>query len=681
MRMRRLCPALGLGLYAAAFTAGASSAHVDDARNWYTAGRDLEGTYYSPLTQINAANVKRLGFAWQFVLDGRRGQEATPIVIDGIMYTSGSWGYVYAVNAATGKKLWRYDPKPDFQAARNACCDLVNRGVAVQNGIVYVVSIDGGLHALEAANGSRLWYADTIADHTLPYASTGAPQMAGSLVVIGNSGSDMGRGGVRGYVTAYDAHSGVLKWRFYTVPPPRGAPYENPELAAADATWDSHRPPQFKGGGSAWDGFAYDPALNLVYFGTANAAPYDLRLLGPAHGDALYTASIIALHADTGRMAWYYQTTPEDHWDYDSTQKLVLCTLRVGGADRDVIMQASKNGFFYVLDRRSGELLSAKNYTYVNWTEGIDPKTRRPRMSAAADWSAGPRIVYPSWAGGHTWNPMAYNPRTGLVYLPAIDAGSVWVDMAHNGGPVTYSNGTFTANTIIVDSSYDAGELGALYGPMPELASLGPPGQPAETREVLRAWDPGKQKLAWEHPTSAGVRGYDGGVMTTASNLVFQGQGTGELVVYAADTGHRLATVRTGSHIMAAPMTYAVNGQQYVAVQVGYGGTGVGVSFPPSSAAARYQNINRIIALKLGNQAVPNPPPRVDEAFPPPPPMTGSADAISRGRIKFFEDCAGCHAFGPNITFDLRKLPPWHAFDIQGHRVERSSGSPGYGTV
>jgi quinohemoprotein ethanol dehydrogenase len=356
-------------------------------------------------------------------------------------------------------------------------------------------------------------------------------------------------------------------------------------------------------------------------------------------------------------MAWYYQTTPEDHWDYDATQKLILTTLRMGGVDRDVIMQASKNGFFYVLDRKTGELLSAKNYTYVNWTQGVDPKTGRPAASPASDWYVRPRILYPSWAGGHTWNPMAYSPKTGLVYLPAIDAGSVWVDMAHNGGPVTFSNGAFTANTIIADSSYDAGELSALFGPMPELAKLGPSGQPAETREVLRAWDPVKQRSVWEHTTSAGFRGYDGGVMTTASNLVFQGLGSGELVVYAADSGRRLTAVRTGSHIMAAPMTYAVNGQQYVAVQVGYGGTGVGVPFPPSSAAARFQNINRIIALKLGNRPVPTPPPRVDEPFPAPPPATSAAAVVARGKVKFFEDCAGCHAFGANITVDLRKLP------------------------
>ena len=299
-----------------------------EPQNWFTGGRDKDGTYYSPLTNIDAKNVKDLGFAWQYDLgEPMRGQEATPIVIDGVMYTSGTWGYVYAVDAATGKELWRYDPKPNYFAGRHPCCDLVNRGVAVWKGKVYVASTDGRLHALNAATGKKIWVVDTITDHKLPYSSTGAPQIAGSVVVIGNSGADMGHTAVRGYVSAYDLETGAFKWRFYTVPPAVGKPYENPELAQADKTWDSHRKPEFNGGGTAWDGFAYDPALNLVYFGTANAAPYDLRQLGPAKLDSLFTASILALDATTGRMAWYYQTTPHDSWDYDSVQKLILADI------------------------------------------------------------------------------------------------------------------------------------------------------------------------------------------------------------------------------------------------------------------------------------------------------------------------------------------------------------------
>src|SRR5450631_4540610 len=354
----------------AAFASGAAPGAVDAARlqaadsepqNWFTGGRDKDGTYYSPLKLIDAGNVKDLGFAWGYDLGTpQRGQEATPIVIDGVMYTSGTWGYVYAVDAATGKELWRYDPKPDYFIGRHPCCDLVNRGVAVWKGKVFVASTDGRLHALNAANGKKIWEADTITDHKLPYSSTGAPQIAGDVVVIGNSGADMGHTAVRGYVAAYDLDTGAFKWRFYTVPPAVGQPYENPELAQADKTWDPHRNGKYMGGGTAWDGFAYDADLNILYFGTANAAPYDLRQLGPAKLDSLYTASIIALHADTGSLAWFYQVTPHDHWDYDANQKMIFADLDIDGVPRQVLLQASKNGFFYILDRKSGQLLSAK---------------------------------------------------------------------------------------------------------------------------------------------------------------------------------------------------------------------------------------------------------------------------------------------------------------------------------
>ena len=638
-------------------TAGAAS---HQPQNWYTGGRDGDGTYFSPLAQINAGNVKHLGYAWQYDLGNpQRGQEATPIVIDGVMYTSGTWGYVYAIDAATGRELWRYDPHADYFAAREPCCDLVNRGVAVWHGIVYVASVDGRLHAIDAATGHRLWVADTIVDHSRPYSSTGAPQIAGNVVVIGNSGADMGHGAVRGYVSAYGLNSGKLAWRFYTVPAAPGqAPGNSAETAAA-RTWDAHRSAKFHGGGTVWDGFAYDPRLNLVYFGTGNAAPYDLRELGPSKLDSLYAASIVALHADTGRLAWYYQTTPHDSWDFDSTQKLILATLPIDGKARQVIMQASKNGYFYILDRRTGRLLSAKNYTYVNWARGIDMKTGRPIVAHHADWYDSPKSIYPSWAGGHTWNPMSYSLETHLVYIPVIDAPSVWVDLRHNGGAVKFIDGFFTVNGIIADDTYDAADLQRLYGPVPSLASIKSARGAVPVREWIRAWDPIRERTVWQHETSSGIRGYDGGVMSTAGNLVFQGRGSGDLWVYAADTGKVLARIPTGSHIMAAPMTYTVHGRQFVAVQTGYGGAAITVGpIPPSSAAYRYQNTNRIIAFELGGGAVPKPPVRIHAPFPLPPPQTAGAAAIRAGEVKFVQECSRCHVLGPSTTPDLRKLGP-----------------------
>jgi quinohemoprotein ethanol dehydrogenase len=629
------------------------------ADNWATTGRDQDGTYYSPLTRINDKNVTNLGFAWEYDLATHRGQEATPIVIDGVMYTSGTWGYVYALDARTGRELWKYDPGAAHLAARNPCCDLVNRGVAAWKGRVYVASVDGRLHALDAATGKKVWEADTITDHKMPYSSTGAPQIAGRVVVIGNGGADMGHGAVRGYVSAYDIETGALRWRFYTVPPEPGQPYENPELAAADKTWDPKRTAQYKGGGTAWDGFAYDPDLNLVYFGTANAAPYDSRQLGPSNPDELFTASILAVHADSGRLAWHYQATPHDRWDFDAVQKLVMADLSLSGQTRHTIMQANKNGFFYILDRKSGELLSATNYTYVNWASGVDLKTGRPIPTAQGDWYSGPKNVYPSWAGGHTWHPMSYDLTTHLVYIPVLDVPNVWVDMAHNGGAVKYLDGFFTGNGITPDDTYDAADLKRLFGPLPDLKSLTSTRDVKLVRELLRAWDPIAQKTVWEHETSSGVRGYDGGVMSTAGNLVFQGRGDGKLWVYAADSGKVLKTVETGSHIMAAPMTYVVGGEQYVAVQAGYGGAAITVgAIPPGSAALKYQNVNRIIVFKLGGPAVPTPPAWAEQPVPKPPAQTASEARIRAGELKFIQECSRCHVLGPSSTPDLRRIEP-----------------------
>jgi quinohemoprotein ethanol dehydrogenase len=307
-------------------------AHADQAPgNWYTLGRDARQDYFSPLTSIDAANVGRLGFAWAYDLGTARGQEATPIVVDGVMYTSGSVGIVYAIDAATGKEIWRFDPQVPPQSMRNPCCDLVNRGVAVWQGRVYVASVDGRLHALDAATGKEDWSADTFIDHDIGYSSTGAPIVAHNVVVIGNSGGDMGHGGVRGYVSAYDLASGALKWRFFTVPPAPGKSLEHPELALAAKTWAPGRDTAYRGGATVWDGMTYDPDLNLLYFGTGNAAPYDIRKLGAGNGDMLFACTILALNPDDGRMAWYYQTTPGDKWDYDAVQKLVLADLVIDG--------------------------------------------------------------------------------------------------------------------------------------------------------------------------------------------------------------------------------------------------------------------------------------------------------------------------------------------------------------
>jgi quinohemoprotein ethanol dehydrogenase len=523
---------------------------------------------------------------------------------------------------------------------------------------VYVASIDGRLFALEAETGKKIWSVDTIIDHSLSYSSGGAPLIAGNAVVIGNSGGDMDSGGVRGYVSAYDLTSGSLHWRFFTVPPAPGKEFEHPELAVAAKTWSPARHPKNAGGATVWDGMTYDPALNLLYFGTGNVAPIEPRKVGEKSTDDLFACSILALNPDTGRMAWYYQTTPGDQWDFDATQKLVLADIRIAGRLQHVLMQANKNGFFYILDRKTGRLLSAKNFTFVNWASSVNLETGRPMVQPRAEYYQRPSNIYPSSVGGHTWQPMSFNPTTGLVYIPVVDASNVLINLPANGGRLKYFNGAFGTSGMMPDDNYDPSASRELFGPLPSLESIRAERPGKLVRELIRAWDPVRQKTVWEHETSSGTRSYDGGVLSTAGNLVFQGRGTGELVAYAADTGVQLKSLKTGSHIMAAPITYAVDGAQYVAVQTGYGGAGIAGSIPPQSAAQKYDNENRILVFKLDGGTVPLPALSSTAPFPAPPQSTATKAELERGEEKFTEQCARCHALGPNITPDLRKLPP-----------------------
>jgi quinohemoprotein ethanol dehydrogenase len=624
--------------------------------NWSELGRDSEQDYFSPLKSIDAANVGRLGFAWAYDLGTRRGQEATPIVIDGVMYTSGSVGHTYALDAATGKEIWRFDPHVSYQPIRNACCDAVNRGVAVFKGRVFVASIDGKLHALDAATGRQIWSVDTILDHALPYSSSGAPIVAHDVVVIGNSGGDMGHGGVRGYVSAYGLTSGELRWRFFTVPPAPGRPLEHSELALAAKTWAPGRDSIYPGGATVWDGMTYDPILNLLYFGTGNAAPSDVRKLGPGNGDMLFACSILAVNPDNGKMAWYYQPTPGDRWDYDAVQKLVLADVEIGGRPRQIIMQANKNGFFYVLDRKTGRLISAKQFSYVTWASRVDKKTGRPVITSRAGYYDKPSDVYPSTMGAHSWQPMSFDPQTKLVYIPVLDMSNILLDMESTAYPTKYVDGQFTVAELFVDDSYDAGVAGVSLPKREALQAERPDGH--LMRELIRAWDPVKQKPVWEHTTSSGTMRLEGGVLSTAGNLVIQGRGDGMLTIYAADTGKELRAIQTGSHLMAAPISYAVDGVQYIAIQTGYGGTMIPVGIPPNSIALKYDNENRVLSFKLDGGAVPRPALREAEPVIAPPADTADSAEIKRGEIKYAQECARCHALGPGITPDLRKLPP-----------------------
>ena len=397
-----------------------------EPENWFTGGRDQNFSYYSPLTDIGPTNVGTLGFAWQYRLDTMRGQEATPIVVDGRMFIAGNWGRVYVLDAATGKQIWTFDPNVDGQIMRNACCDAVNRGLALWRGMVFVAALDGRLFALDAGTGKVKWVADTIVKNGFPYSVTGAPYIAGDVVVIGNGGADFGS---RGYVSAYNTKTGKLAWRFWVVPhDPALGPQESPALERAVATWDPRSDWKSGGGGNAWDGMAYDPASNLVFIGTGNGAPWDWRHRSPGGGDHLYLSSIVALDAATGELKWHYQTTPGENWDYTAVQKLVLADLTIDGRVRKVVMQAPKNGFLYVLDRATGKPISVNPIVFQNWARGIDGVTGRPLPSPAGDYDRAARLVYPWTGGAHNWQPMSFSPRTGLVYIPAMQHGQILVN-------------------------------------------------------------------------------------------------------------------------------------------------------------------------------------------------------------------------------------------------------------
>ena len=639
--------------------AAVASAQIDAARlsgiaqepgAWLTTGRDAGKTFYSPLGQINRQTATRLGFAWELHTGTNRGMEATPVVVDGVMYTSGVAGRAYALDAATGRQLWKFEPPLKLKNARGSCCDLVNRGVAVWNGKVYVASFEGVLYALDAKDGSKLWEADTFVDKERAYSITGAPQIAGKVVVIGNGGAEFDS---RGYVSAYDLDTGNLVWRFYTVPGDPARPYENKALEMAAKTWDPHHDPVGGGGGNAWDGFAYDAKTRLVYFGTGNGAPWNTTYRSPAGGDNLFVASIVALNADTGEYVWHYQETPGERWDFDATPPLMLATLKWNGADRDVLMQASKNGFFYVLDRTTGELLAADKFVDANWATHVDLKTGRPEESPSADYTKGkPVIVFPSGVGGHNFNPMSLSARTGLVYIPAVHTGMAVLQAP----PAPHLRERMNSGVQIAF----ANQLTAPPEALPP--ALRPVSSPSYLKTVpsldmhasLKAWDPVTHKVVWEHKY-AGFMDH-GGVLSTAGGVVVQGSIDGKLRVFNDETGEIIKEIDTGSPLIAAPMTYTVNGVQYVAILAGSGGGGWNFWFPGNVAAER-GNENRILAFRLDGGATPLPPVLGPVApIPEPPPQPGTAADITAGGALFGRNCGGCHGNADRAAVpDLRR--------------------------
>ncbi|WP_409035089.1 PQQ-dependent dehydrogenase, methanol/ethanol family [Pseudomonas sp. BIGb0278] len=636
------CAVLALACLAPAFAAEVDGKRIIDADkepgNWMSHGRTYDEQRYSPLNTINDRNVNQLGLAWSYKLDLDRGVEATPIVVDGVMYTTGPFSVVYALDARNGKLLWKYDPQSDRHRAGEACCDAVNRGVAVWQGKVYVGVLDGRLEAIDAKTGKRVWSVDTRSDDKRSYTITGAPRVVNGKVVIGNGGAEFG---VRGYVTAYDAETGKQAWRFFTVPGDPKLPPEDKAMEIASKTWHGDAFVEQGGGGTAWDSFAYDPELNLLYIGVGNGSLWDPKWRSQAKGDNLFLSSIVAVNADTGEYAWHYQTTPGDAWDFTATQHMILAELPVNGKQRKVLMQAPKNGFFYVLDRATGELLSAKNIVPVNWAKGIDMKTGRPIVDdeAAAYWKDGKRkLVTPAFWGAHDWHPMSYNPNTGLVYIPAHIMSAYYEHI-----PEAPKRHPFK-------SVY---QLGLRTGMMPE----GPEGllEMAKTWSgKLIAWDPVKQAPAWEVPY---ITIFNGGTLSTAGNLVFEGSADGRVIAYAADDGKKLWESPAASGVMAAPITYSVDGEQYVTFMAGWGGA-FSTFAGALSLRAGVQPFAQVLTYKIGgNATLREPPPPADT--PKPPALTADEKTVAAGAALYDGNCSQCHgihAVSGGVLPDLRKL-------------------------
>jgi len=640
---------------------GKRIAAADSNAEWLSYGKGYSEQRFSPLDKINAGNVGQLGLAWFAEFDTDRGQEATPLVVDGVLYTSTAWSKVFAFDAKTGKQLWKFDPKVEGAKGFNACCDVVNRGVAVWKGRVYVGTIDGRLIALDAKTGQPVWSVQTT-DTSKPYTITGAPRVVKDKVLIGNGGAEYG---VRGYITAYDAATGKQAWRFYTVPNPTGAP----DGAASDkvmaekvnATWSEGEWKKTGGGGTAWDSIAYDPELDLVYFGIGNGNPWNHKIRSGGKGDNLFVSSILALKPETGEYVWHYQTTPAESWDYTATQHIMLADLTIGGKPRKVLMQAPKNGFFYVIDRANGQLISAKNYTNITWATGVDPKTGRPIENPAARYQNAAVLQVPGPLGAHNWQPMAFNPKTGLVYIPTNVTPFAYTD----DKGFSYKAGAWNVGVDFLVNALptDAATLKAVT---------------AMVKGQLVAWDPVQQKAVWtvDHPYF-----WNAGVLSTGGGLVFQGAAQGEFAAYDAAAGKKLWSYDTGNGVIAAPMTYELDGEQYLAVMVGVGGGGQ-IS-APGSMPQRPRLPGRLLVFKVGGKAqapaFPKPAqPAIDLAA-----IQPSSGDAKHGFAVFHQNCQVCH--GPNASGawlpDLKASPMlqtadnWKGVVIDGASAPRGMAS------
>jgi PQQ-dependent dehydrogenase (methanol/ethanol family) len=672
LRSRDLVPGLGLGLglllsvtCSGAFAAGAAArvtaerltkAEKEPAQ-WMTYGGTYSEQRFSPLKKIDSGNVGSLGLRWYADYETNQNQHGSPLYIDGVIYVSTARNVVHAFDAKTGRQLWKYNPMIQGPRLRSNL-GLVNRGIAAWNGKIIMGTLDARLVAIDAKTGKAVWDVDTVpaslglGDMADKYSITMAPRVAKGLAFIGGSGGEFG---VRGWIAAYDVETGKEVWRFWTVPGDPSKGFESKALEAAAKTWDGEWWTIAGGGGTVWDAAVYDPVTDLLYFGTGNPTPWNSRARTPSVGDNLYAASIVAVRPDTGEYVWHYQETPGDSWDYDAVSPMMTADLTLNGQKQHVLIQPSKNGFLYVLDAKSGKLLSADPFTEVNWATGVDLKTGRPIEVPGSRYEKEPWNVAPGAPGGHTWHPNAYSPVTGLVYIPTWENYGTMADLPKESQPVP---GRFS--------------IGVSFGANVDRATLKPNNKRADLG-WLRAWDPVKREVVWQ--TEQGPRATSG-VLATGGNLVFMGNGPGKAIkAYDAKTGKELWSFDAKTAVLAAPISYELDGRQYIAASVG--GTAQGGYFAPTYA--------RMLVFATGGKAVlPEPAPYTPPALNPPP-STASADVIAHGEQAYNANCSVCHGAGglqartsfPNLTVSAL-LYSQAGFDqvvLQGARADKGMGS------
>src|SRR5882762_567025 len=583
-----------------------SGAKPDNDNEWRFEGRDEDNTFFSPLSDINVKNVQRLGLAWVADLPTVDGTVGTPIVADGVVYQSAIFSRVVANDVRTGKQLWEFRPEIHYAGNLTRHYGIVNRGVALWKDYVFVNTSDCRLIAIDRKSGKQSWAADVCVDNN-DLTLTSMPHVGDGMVYVGTSNGDAGTS--RCHVSAFDAVTGKRRWRFYTYPgsPAEDAASSDPEaMRMAAKTWGKGYKPV---GGCPWDSIVYDPTLHLLFDGTGGPVPMQLNERGESRGDELFSNAIVALNPDTGKYVWHYQVTHDDIANYEAIETITVTDLMINGQKRRVLLQAPKNGFFFVIDAKTGQFISAKNYTPVNWTDGYDAKTGR------ANWR--PEVMYftlPSkratllpGTGGHGVAPMSYSPVTRLAYIPTTDLAMEYVVVS-------------------------GGDYGGL--------DLNPSGLAATGKAPLIAWDPVTQQERWrvDHPMPL-----NGGVLSTRGNLVFEGLGTGEIEAYQADTGKRLWSFQTEGGIASAPVTVKVDGRQLLVVSTGNGGSTMTLRGYRALWNAPVRNATpRLLAFEIGaHKALPPIPPV--PPLPKPAVAAPSAAAVGNGASLFDMNCAPCH--------------------------------------